>query len=131
MNQEFQSEWWEVSLPLGWTGKHEEECTTFLSQNDVGALQISAYRKDKKVTDIDLQEMASEHIEAGAKLKFVQLGSFTGFYFPFGTEDAYWRWWLLRCNQTMVYATYNCAPEERRKDEELVDQIMATLKIRA
>jgi hypothetical protein len=128
--QIFESAWWEVSLPLGWTGEHEEECATFLSHNEVGALQMSAYRKDEELTDADLQEMAAEHVEAGAKLKPVQLGSFTGFYFHFRTEDAYWRWWLLRCNQTHLYATYNCDPDERGKDDEQVDQIMNTLKIR-
>lgn len=130
MNQKFQSAWWEISLPLGWTGEHDEECARFLSQNEVGALQISAYRKDEELADADLQEMAAEHIEAGANLKSVQFGSFTGFYFHFRTEDAYWRWWLLRCDKTMLYATYSCDPYGRGKDDEQVEQIMNTLRVR-
>ena len=135
MNQTFQSEWWEATLPPGWSGIYEDDCADFTSdsEDDIGALEISAHRNAETlaVTDVDLEEMVAEEvIENGALLKPVQLGDFTGFYFDYQADGVYWRTWILRCSRTMLYATYNCEPADKGKEDEPVEQILATLKIR-
>ena len=136
MNQIFQSEWWEVTLPSGWTGSEEEECADFSSESDdgVGSLQISAYRNAEAlaVSDVDLEEMIAEDVlETGAQLEPVELGDFTGFHFSYQADGEYWRTWILRCSRTMLYATYTCEPADQGQEDPPVQQILASLKLRA
>jgi hypothetical protein len=94
----------------------------------VGALQISSARKESgPVTSDDLREFAAEHIEAGARLRDVTLGDFTGYHLHFGTEGTYWRYWYLRCGPTLVFITYNCALEKRGSEDKEIQVILETL----
>ena len=98
MAQNYRSEWWQIQMPADWFGEREKGCVSFVGENGVGALQISAYRKDEKLTDDDLEEFAENHIAAGAKLAQVEFGFLTGFTIHFGMENEYWRFWWLRCD---------------------------------
>ncbi|HEX8833033.1 MAG TPA: hypothetical protein VF719_02470, partial [Abditibacteriaceae bacterium] len=104
MSYTFQSAWWEIDLPTDWLEEQDESCSTFFAEDGVGALQVSAYRKDEDVTDLDLEEFAEEHIPAAAnKLLPVHIGSLTGFYFQADTKDEYClREWWLRSGETMI-----------------------------
>lgn len=133
MNRTFHSEWWEVTVPPGWTGNHGEDCANFVadSEDGCGALQISAYCKDETMTDADLVEMIAEDVhEADVQLMPVRLGKLIGFYFSQPAEEVHWRKWFARCGDTMVYAIYNCGPSDEGEEDEPVDQILSTLKIR-
>jgi hypothetical protein len=104
----FVSTWWQVELPDRWIGSIDEVCATLIASPSIGALQVSAYRKNDAVTDADLLEFANEHIKNGAELSSEVVGDFTGLYLHFGvvdvedTEDSYWRMWWLR-DQTRCY----------------------------
>ena len=120
---------WAVTLPDGWRGRPDPECDTFEAQEDIGALQISSYRKDEPVMDADLEDFASEHIKSGAKLKRVACGSFTGIYLTYGTDDEYWRHWYLRYGSTMLYVTYVCPQARRGEEDPAVSAILDSLHV--
>ncbi len=120
----YKSAWWSLELPAGWSGREEEECHTFECDGGVGALQISAHRKEVgTVSDQDLREFAGD-----VPLRPVAFGEVAGFRTRFSTEGTFWIKWWLRSRKTMIHATYNCAQEERKEEEEaLVERSLSSL----
>ena len=129
MQSEYASEWWSVELPAGWTSEEVPECTEFFADSGVGALQLSAARNSNgPATDGDLRDFAKEHLDAGAPVKSVRCGTFTGFYLHYSMGDIYQRQWWLRCADTIVMATYTCDSEHKNKEDTVVDSILSTLQ---
>jgi hypothetical protein len=95
----------------------------------VGALQISSDRKQSgDVSDEDLNAFAAEHVDAGAKLRPVQLGDFSGYHLHFGADDTYWRHWYLRHGSVALFVTYNCPPDDRGAEDGDIAIILESLK---
>jgi hypothetical protein len=120
----YRSAWWSLELPAGWTGREDEDCHTFEGEGCVGALQISAHRKDSEpVSDDDLREFAGD-----IPLHELTLGAFSGFRTRFSADDVFWMKWWLRSGTTMLHVTYNCALEERdEKEEASVERALGSL----
>jgi hypothetical protein len=129
MSKTFGGASWQVALPKDWLGRHHTECATMESDARIGALQVSSHRKKGgEVSDDDLNGFAAEHVDAGAKLRPIQLGDFSGYHLHFGTDGAYWRHWYLRHGPVALFVTYNCAPENRGVEDEEVAAILESLK---
>jgi hypothetical protein len=125
----FNSRWWSVELPDDWSTEQDNTCTSMFSKTGVGALQLSAARNSNApTTDDDLRDFAKEHLDAGAPIKPVACGAFTGFYLHYSMEDVYQRQWWLRCDDTVVLATYTSNLEHKGKEDAVVDGIMNTLQ---
>lgn len=121
---------WQAILPDGWESQRDDNCVTLYHPDGVGALQISAAFKYFLVTDEDLRDFASEHLQAGAKIRELTCGEFAGFTLAFGVDDAYWRHWYLRRDNQMLFVTYNCPRDDRGTEDEPVSQILASLRHR-
>lgn len=125
----FESAFWSIELPSGWTVTQEEECTTLQADYLMGKLQLSSARKEKGlVTDEDLREFAQDHIEAGAKLGSAEFGPFSGFYISYSTEDTYWREWWLRSGTVIVYVTYRVELDAKGTENVATGEVLSTLK---
>jgi len=122
---------WELALPDRWEWQRDDECVTLYDPEGVGALQVSAATKNSVVTDEDLRGFASEHIEAGAKIRELACGDFSGFMLAFGTTDAYWRHWYLSEGREMLFVTYNCSPNDRGIEDQPIAEILGSLRLRA
>lgn len=125
---EFASAYWRVSVPPDWTARNNPECATFERQAGVGAVQISAARKEGLVTDEDLRDFAKDHLSAGAKTKELKLGDFEGFVLGYRDDANNWRQWFLRYGATAVFVTYNCPLESQGEEDEIVDSLLSTLR---
>ncbi len=124
----FEGQSWSIELQDGWVGEHEEDCSTIYHPDGVGALQISAYTKDSEVTDEDLRDHAQDHIQAGAKLAASQFGEFKGYTLAFGVDDEFWQHWYVRAGCTLLFLTYNCAQEDRQRENDVVKTMVASMK---
>ena len=118
---------WTIDLLPEWIGEHDEECSTIYHPNGVGALQISAYSKDGAVTDNDLEDLALEHIEAGAKLAEANTGQFKGFSLAFGVDGEFWQYWYARHGLTALLVTYNCEEVDKNRELGEIKEMVATL----
>jgi hypothetical protein len=123
----FKGSSWGIELLPEWVGEHEEECSTIYHPNGVGALQISAYSKDSEVTEEDLKELASEHIETGAKLAIANSGGFKGFTLAFGVEDEFWQYWYVASGNNALLITYNCEAQDRENEIDKIKSMVASL----
>ena len=126
---EFITEWWRCNIPDDWKSDDSEGCATFTSKNGFGALQISAFKKeDREVTDEDLRDFASDHVNAGANLSSVSFGDFIGLYVAYSVEDQeFWCEYWLRSGQVMIYVTYNCLLSEKENELSTIEDILDSL----
>ncbi|MCG6968196.1 MAG: hypothetical protein LJE85_00380 [Gammaproteobacteria bacterium] len=123
----FKGESWGIELLPEWIGEHEEDCSTIYHPNGVGALQISAYSKDSEVTEEDLKDLASEHIEAGTKLAPAISGDFRGFTLAFGIESEFWQHWYVSSGNKVLFVTYNCEDQDKVHEISQIKEMVATL----
>ena len=119
---------WALTLPRTFSLQEEEgDVVTLASDNGFRALQISSYIKDAPVSDNDLFEVSEEMSNARHKLNVTTQGEFKGFATE-ATDDGNWfRSWFLRCNSTMLFATYVCDVDDRGVEDQLVEEVLSSL----
>ncbi len=124
----YKSNWWSIILPDVWETEEDEACATFAPQSRDCALQMSAARNSNGLaTDDDLRDFASDHIEAGAPIKPIICGEFSGFYLHYSDDDTYQREWWLRCHDTVVLVSYGCDIGDKGKNNDIVNSIIESL----
>jgi len=128
MTSRFGTDTWTLQVPSGWRAWHDDECSTLVGPDDIGALQVSAARKDSDVLDQDLCEFASEQLAAGAHAEPAEAGDYAGFEIAFSNGDRYWRQWFLCRGRQALFVTYNCALDDRGAEDDAVRQALASLR---
>ncbi len=129
MENIFESDWWSVQLPAGWEWEEDEDCIAFFSDDSVGALEVSACRKeDEAVNNNDLLEFIPAELREITEVAPVVIGEFTGFYAQYIEDDSYWRQWWLKVDRLMIYVTYNASTSDGTAEDAIVNEILSTLK---
>jgi hypothetical protein len=119
-----------LTVPEGWRAWHDAECATLVGPGDIGALQISAAFKETDVLETDLLDLASEHLDAGAKPAAIHAGDFVGFELAFSDGDTYWRHWYLRNGSQMLFITYNCELGSRGIEDGSIRETVESLMVK-
>jgi hypothetical protein len=131
MAQIYESTWWSIELPEGWTYASEAECSTFQATPPLGALQISSARKDGPIDESDLKEFAIARLGGTAHLRAIEYGPWSGFSAEREIQSRSWKEWWLRSGHTMLYATYNVPREYRHMELSAVESIVRSAKLRS
>ncbi len=118
---------WRISLLRGWIGEDEEACSLIYHPEGVGALQISSYTKDGTVTEVDLKDLAQDHLDAGARLAPAKAGDFKGFTLKFGSNGKTWQVWYVANGPNALMITYNCQEEDNEIEIGSVKDMISTL----
>jgi hypothetical protein len=113
---------WSLEVPIGWSAKEDENCTTFCHPHGSGAFQVSSYRKGEPVSDDDLREFARD-----ISLAPVSFNRLTGFCSRFSEEGTFWAKWWLRAGRQMIHVTYNCPLADRSREDADVKAMMQSL----
>ncbi len=128
-SQPYQSKNWKIEYPVNWNIEHFKNGVTFFDDEDeVGALQISGYLKDKKVTLKDIDELLEDETPENTELNYEKIGTFEGYSTEYNYEDHFWRIWFLTKDKLLLYITYNCELEYCEIERETVDQIINSLE---
>ena len=131
MRRKYNSAWWSVELPDNWEAEQDEDCATFTSERGVGALQISAYRRDDEiVTHEDLLDFAQDELVEGANLNSVNFSEFVGLETSYFVGEGLWRKLWLRSGSLLLFVTYTCAAEERTVETKDVSLILESLSLK-
>ena len=125
MTKRFGRNTWSIVVPDGWHASHGDECSTL--ENSTGALQLSAYFKSSEVSEADLREFASEHLEAGAIPSAARCGDFIGFEFAYADDECFCRQWHLRHGTQLLFVTYTCALGHERDHDAALDRALGSL----
>jgi hypothetical protein len=113
---------WSIDVPDGWTFEKNTACTSFYHPDGVGAFQVSSYRKDAPVTDLDLREFADD-----IPLVAFSCGTLAGFRTRFSEDDTFWTKWWLRAGQQMILVTYNCPLSEHGSEDDQISSMIQSL----
>lgn len=124
----FNSVWWSVELPSGWSGHANEEFATFHRSPQLGVLQISSARKDSApVTEQDLREFAQDRIPSDERVRKVSYGPFTGLAVEYAQSGLHWKERWLSCGNLLVYVTYTVDRDKEATESEDVEKILTSL----
>ena len=121
--------YWQVDIPDDWQVEQDPDCVSIFHDDSFGILQISAEQFDEEVSFETLQDLAEEHIDAGADPDEVEFGPFEGITLDYSIENEYWREWYLKYDRLFVFVTYNCLLEDESNEDDIIDAILASLKI--
>jgi len=95
-----------------------------------GCLQLQGHRKkDGDVNDDDLDEVASDHLEAGAPVRDVRLGDFIGFEVDYDAGELSCREWFLRSGPVLLFGTLVRPVERRGTEDEAVELALVSLRV--
>jgi hypothetical protein len=81
-----------------------------------------------EVTETDLREMAEGASTDGRMLRTILIGEFTGFQCESLGETKYSVRWFVACGPVALHISYNCSAQERGRERDVVNCILATLK---
>ena len=118
---------WEISIAEGWQSEDEDNLVTIYDPSGYGALQISSYSKNTAVSEDDLKELASEHIESGAKYKTYEQNGGSVLTLAFGYEGIFWQYWYVSVGNLAILVTYNCKEADQPNEIDVVKSIVATI----
>ena len=128
MNRRFESDWWAIGIADGWDVDDDESCTTLTRENEEGAFQISAARKDADVvTEEDALEFASDAVPDGTQFERVSVGAFEGITAGFRDDRGQWMMHWLFTGPLLVYATHVGPPEIVEAQSADVRRMLETL----
>lgn len=125
----FTDPFWQIEIPDDWQAEQDDGCVSIFHDDSFGILQISAEEFEEDVTFDTLNELAEEHIDAGAEPEELQLGVFDGFELDYSVDNEYWREWYLCYDRLFIYITYNCLLEDESNEDDIIDTILGSLKL--
>lgn len=118
---------WEIALAKGWQTEIEDSLVNIYDPNGYGAFQISSYSKNTAVSEADLIELASEHIESGAKYKIYKQNGGSVLTLAFGYDGTFWQYWYVSVGNLAIVATYNCDEVDQPKEIGIVKSMVASI----
>ena len=115
--------------PERWEMASEDGAVMFTSEGG-GCLQMQGHRKKEgDVNDDDLDEVASDHLEAGAPVRDVRLGDFVGFEVDYDAGELSCREWFLRSGPVLLFGTLVRPVERRGAEDEAVELALVSLRM--
>ena len=120
---------WQIDMPENWDIEELDDAVSLFNPDSSGTLLISTIKEDEIISDEYLEELVSDHIDAGADLHDVECGEFDGVSCCYEADAGYWCEWYLRHGAIMLFVTYDCALEDEGNEDDLVDSMLETLAI--
>jgi hypothetical protein len=127
--QRFSSKEWSIIIPEHWLVEKDNNLLTFFHPDSVGVIQINQLSKTNIVTEADLYDMASEHINAGALTKPIKSTFLFGFTLTFSIDAEFWMQWYLGFGHTVLYITYNCEEQYKETERGMISSIVSSLNL--
>ena len=124
----YQGSGWNLSINEAWHHEESDGVITISNPEGYGALQVSSYLKDSPVVVNDLKDLASEHIEAGAKVTFSEINGNQSLTLAFGKDGNFWQEWYVAIGNRALYITYNCSELDIEHEIGIVKTMVASLK---
>jgi hypothetical protein len=109
--------------PNNWIVEVDEKLVSVYDQiNGVGALQLTIYEIHNN-DEIDLLKEFTEFINE-RHIDFDVNNKGECLYSEISDEDIWWRYWLLKNGNVLIFATYNCDIPDKGKEDMIVDKIV-------
>ena len=135
--------WYRIQVPDGWEVDEDEDPPAIYHPEGAGAVHLTAQspRPLKKGERIDaflmlrafLKQTSAVEIEGTESRRYSERGldwaaCEYGEEAP-GEGPVWWRVWMVTNNESFVFVTYVCREEDRDRERETVDSIIASLEM--
>jgi hypothetical protein len=94
--------------------------------NGFGALQFSFYTVHN-ASLLDLKEELRDYLEIGHENSGLTAKDNLAYCDAMTSTDKFWRYWLLRKKDSMVFITYSCLKKDADKEVSIVDYIIGEI----
>lgn len=130
--RELETDWWYLSLPEDWLVDQDDDSIVITDPDEVGVITLtSMINEGPRDRELALRELIAV-LEVDIKaLTPATLGDFAGYYSEFQDGDDWVREWYLACDSCLLLVSYDCEPENKHMDREIIDQILDTLCLKA
>lgn len=127
--EKYTSQYWRVDLPVGWQAEEEEGAVCLFHPDSNGTLTISETREQQDISDEYMEDLLTDHLDAGAELFDVEFDSFSGVTCCYDDDDEYWCEWYLRAGPVLLFITYNCPLAEEGAEDDVIESILESLTL--
>ena len=73
--KKYSSKLWQVDLPIGWQAEEEQDAVCLFHPDSGGTLTFSATKEQQNISDEHMEDLLSDHLDAGAELFDVEFVS--------------------------------------------------------
>lgn len=127
--KQVQTDIWQATVPDSWVVDTEDEMTSLYDPDGIGTLVISTVVEEEAISDDYIEELVSEHLDAGAQLQNESYGPFSGVGCCFELDDDYWCEWYLCFDNILLFITYNCDLSDEGDEDDVIEQILESLTL--
>lgn len=115
-----------IAVPDSWEINIDGNTTSLFDPiNGVGALQFSSYSVPK-IDSINLAKELDDYLED--KYENVHSKYINNYaYFNIIDDDIYWRYWLLKGNDSIMFVSYNCGLIDKDKEDIIIDKAIKSM----
>lgn len=132
--------WYSMSYPDDWIVEEDKEkepyVTTFYDpEKGVGVLQVSAYdipiKPDFNLVSQFIESLSDIGVSANREEIYVNIFKDKGVVYYDSVLDSnhYFRYWMINRQNRLLFITYNCAPEDKGKEDKVVEEVIETIQL--
>jgi hypothetical protein len=129
--RELETDWWFLSLPEDWLVDQDDDSIVITDPDEVGVITLtSLITESERDIEAGLGELMETLGVEKNQLEATVLGDFDGYYQEFQDGDDWVREWYLGSEHCLLLVSYDCDPENKMMDRELIDDILDTLSLK-
>ncbi|PTS93387.1 hypothetical protein DBR11_25430 [Pedobacter sp. HMWF019] len=113
-----------VEIPESWNGEKDNGVVSLYNQkNGVGALQFSFYQTPN-VISVSIVEELQDYLEDKYEEVNVKLVNNYAYFNVTDEDETYWRYWLFRKSNDVMFVSYNCEASKKGEEDVIVNGII-------
>ena len=116
-----------IKIPENWVSIGEQEViSVYDPKNGKGALQFSFYTVEDAIS-LNLVDELQDFLKGKNFSTTPSLKNDTAYLATTAENNKYWRYWLIRRDETIIFVTYNCSNEDIGSDDNFVEEIISSI----
>ena len=119
---------WEQSIENG-PDENSVSVIGLRDRNGVGILRMRSYDAPSAVSEDRLRNLTN--LEPSTPLAWEHWGDYAGYQYNYTENSVFYRQWWIANERTILFITYQCDPESRDIETEVVDKIVHSITVNA
>jgi hypothetical protein len=117
---------WEQSIENG-PNENSVGAIGLRDRNGAGILRMRSYDAPGAVSEDRLRNLTN--LESSTPLDWEHWGDFAGYQHSYTENGVFYRQWWIANERTIVFITYQCDPESRDIETEVIDKIVHSITV--
>ena len=117
---------WEQSIEQG-PNENSVSGISLSDRNGVGTLRLRSYEAPTPVSEDRLKNLTN--VEPSTLLAWNHWGDYAGYHYSYTENGVFYRQWWVANDQTILFITYQCDPESKDIETEVIDKIVQSITV--